>query len=181
MGGPGAAADAVLRVRGPGGAPSTVTHRDRAAGEFLARIGYETQPTRPAALDREDLDAFLCAVGRRQSRAALRHLVGHLRALIRFPASSGEIPTGLDARIGTPRVYRGEQLPRALPWGGARFGRCRARSIARPRWGVANYSVFLLMVSAADDRRHRWRGAPMFLPAGREGRPRCWMISPWFR
>jgi site-specific recombinase XerD len=31
-------------------------------------------------------------------------------------ASCGEIPVGLEWQIDTPRVYRGEQLPRALPW-----------------------------------------------------------------
>ena len=99
-----------------GFAPSTVTHHGRTAGEFLAHIGYEEHPTRLAALDRQDLDTFLCAVGPRQSRASLQHVVGHLRAFLRFLASDGEIPTGLDTQIDTPRVYRGEQLPRALPW-----------------------------------------------------------------
>ena len=94
-----------------GFAPSTVTYHDRTASEFLAHIGYETHPPRLAALDRRDLDAFLCAVGPRQSRASLQHVVGHLRAFLRFLAPDGEIPTGLDAQIDTPRVYRGEKPP----------------------------------------------------------------------
>src|SRR2546429_6261035 len=40
----------------------------------------------------------------------------HLRAFLRFLVSTGEIPQGLETQIDTPRVYRGEQLPRALPW-----------------------------------------------------------------
>ena len=28
----------------------------------------------------------------------------------------GEVPVGLDSQIDTPRVYRGERLPRSLPW-----------------------------------------------------------------
>ena len=99
-----------------GFAPSTLTHHGRTAGEFLTHMDYETHPTRLAALERPDLDAFLCTVGPRQSRASLQHVVGHLRAFLRFLASAGEIPTGLDTQIDTPRVYRGEQLPRALPW-----------------------------------------------------------------
>ena len=43
-------------------------------------------------------------------------MVANLRAFLRFLASAGEIPTGRDTQIDTPRVYRGEKLPRALPW-----------------------------------------------------------------
>ena len=99
-----------------GFAPSTVTHHGRTAGELLAHIGYEEHPTRLAAVGRQDLDAFVRAVAPRQSRASLQHVVAHLRAFLRFLASAGEIPPGLDTQIDTPRVYRGEKLPRALPW-----------------------------------------------------------------
>ena len=128
-----------------GFAPSTVTHHDRTASEFLAHIGYETHPTRLATLDRQDLDAFLCAVGPRQSRASLQHVVGHLRAFLRFLASAGEIPTGLDAQIDTPRVYRGEQLPRALPWDTVR---ALLDSIGRTTpMGRRDYAILLLMAT----------------------------------
>ncbi len=128
-----------------GFAPGTVAHHGRTVSEFLAHIGYETHPTRLATLDRQDLDAFLCAVGPRQSRASLQHVVGHLRAFLRFLASAGEIPTELDAQIDTPRVYRGEQLPRALPWDTVR---ALLHSIDRATpMGRRDYSVFLLMAT----------------------------------
>ena len=128
-----------------GFAPSTVSYHDRTASEFLAHIGYETHPTRLAALDRRDLDAFLCAVGPRQSRASLQHVVGHLRAFLRFLAAAGEIPTGLDAQIDTPRVYRGEQLPRALPWDTVRP---LLHSIDRATpMGRRDYAILLLMAT----------------------------------
>ena len=128
-----------------GFAPSTVTYHDRTASEFLAHIGYETHPTRLATLDRRDLDAFLCAVGPRQSRASLQHVVGHLRAFLRFLAAAGEIPTGLDAQIDTPRVYRGEQLPRALPWDTVR---ALLDSIGRTTpMGRRDYAILLLMAT----------------------------------
>jgi site-specific recombinase XerD len=42
--------------------------------------------------------------------------VAHLRSFLRFLATKGQCPSGLDATIDTPRLYRLEQLPRALPW-----------------------------------------------------------------
>ena len=73
-----------------GFAPSTLAYHGRTAAEFLAHIDYETHPTRLAALERQDLDTFVCAVGPRQSRASLQHVVGHLRAFLRFLASAGD-------------------------------------------------------------------------------------------
>ncbi len=128
-----------------GFAPSTLAHHGRTAGEFLAHIGYETHPTRLATLERRDLDAFLRAVGPRQSRASLQHVVGHLRAFLRFLASAGEVPTGLDTQIDTPRVYRGEQLPRALPWDTVR---ALLQTIDRTTpLGRRDYALFLLMAT----------------------------------
>ena len=128
-----------------GFAPSTLTHHGRTAGEFLAHMHYETHPTRLAALERQDLDTFLCAVGPRHSRASLQHVVGHLRAFLRFLASAGEIPTGLDTQIDTPRVYRGEQLPRALPW---ETVRALLQSIDRSSpMGRRDHAMFLLMAT----------------------------------
>ena len=128
-----------------GFAPSTVAHHGRTVGEFLAHIGYEKHPTRLAALDRQDLDTFLCIVGPRQSRASLQHVVARLRAFLRFLASDGEIPTGLDTQIDTPRVYRGEKLPRALPWDTVR---ALLHSIDRSTpLGRRDCAIFLLMAT----------------------------------
>ena len=136
-----------------GFAPSTLTHHGRTTSAFLAHIGYETHPTRLATLERQDLDAFVRAVGPRQSRASLQHVVAHLRAFLRFLASAGEIPPGLDTQIDTPRVYRGEKLPRALPWNTVR---ALLETIDRTSsLGRRDYAIFLLM---ADLRPARVRG-----------------------
>ena len=128
-----------------GFAPSTLTYHGRTVGEFLAHMDYETQPTRLAALDGRDLDTFLCAVGPRQSRASLQHVVAHLRAFLRFLAAAGEIPTELDTQIDTPRVYRDERLPRALPWDTVR---ALLRTIDRTTpLGRRDYTILLLMAT----------------------------------
>ena len=128
-----------------GAPPSTLTHHGRTTSAFLAHIGYETHPTRLATLERQDLDAFVRAVGPRQSRASLQHVVAHLRAFLRFLASAGEIPPGLDTQIDTPRVYRGEKLPRALPWNTVR---ALLETIDRTSsLGRRDYAIFLLMAT----------------------------------
>ena len=99
-----------------GFARSTCTYHRRTVAEFLTHLGYERCPTRLASVSRCDLEAFVRIVGPRQTRASLQHVVSHLRAFLRFLAARGEIAPGLETQIDTPRVYRGEQLPRALSW-----------------------------------------------------------------
>ena len=55
-------------------------------------------------------------VAARVSRATLQHVVAHLRSFLRWLAVQGAAPQGLESQIDTPRVYRQEQLPRALRW-----------------------------------------------------------------
>lgn len=128
-----------------GFARSTCTYHRRTVAEFLTHWGYEKAPTRLAALTNRDLETFLCAVGPRQTRASLQHVVSHVRAFLRFLASTDESPAGLDAQIDTPRVYRGEQLPRALPWDTVQ-GLLKAidRTTAM---GRRDYAMFLLIAT----------------------------------
>ena len=118
-----------------GFARSTCTYHRRTVTDFLKHLGYEKTPTRLATVTQRDLERFVCLVGPRQTRASLQHVVSHLRAFLRFLASRGEIPAGLDMQIDMPRVYSGEQLPRALR--GKWCRRCSKRLIARHRWDVA--------------------------------------------
>lgn len=128
-----------------GFARSTCTYHGRTVAEFLTHLGYEKAPTRLAALSGHDIEAFLCAVGPRQTRASLQHVVSHLRAFLRFLASAGETRPGLDTQIDTPRVYRGEQLPRALPWGTVQ---ALLKAIDRTTpMGRRDYAMFLLIAT----------------------------------
>ena len=63
---------------------------------------------------------FITAISPRHGRQALQKDVAILRGFLRFLGMRGEAPLGLDACIDTPRVYREEQLPRALPWDSVR-------------------------------------------------------------
>ena len=83
--------------------------------------------------------------GQRLSRASLQHTVAELRGFLRFLGARGETRPGLENQIDTPRVYRGEQLPRALPW---ETVRAFLQSIDRSsRRGLRDYTMFLLMAT----------------------------------
>ncbi len=160
---------------------STCTYHRRTVTEFLTHLGYERSPTCLAALTRRDLEAFLCAVGPRQTRGSLQHVVSHLRAFLRFLVSTGEIPQGLETQIDTPRVYRGEQLPRALPW---ETVRALLKAVDRTTpMGRRDYAIFLLIATyglracevvtlTLDDVE--WRAARLRIPQ-RKTRNSLWL------
>lgn len=97
-------------------ADSTVIHHLGTVEQFLEHLKYEENPSRLAELTASNLEAFVKCCGVRLSRASLQHTVAHLRGFLRFLEMKGEVPAGLDTQIDTPRIYRLEQLPRALPW-----------------------------------------------------------------
>ncbi len=97
--------------------PGTVADHSATIGDFLEHLGYEGTPGCIAGLNQTDIEGFVCKVGKRLGRASLQHSVAHLRAFLRFLAAQGEAPSGLDRQIDSPRIYREERLPRALPWG----------------------------------------------------------------
>jgi site-specific recombinase XerD len=97
-------------------ASSTVAQHRATAAQFLAHLGYEADPAGLARLAPPAIDAFVQRAGGRIGRASLQHVVAQLRGFLRFLITRGEAPPGLETQIDTPRVYRGEHLPRALPW-----------------------------------------------------------------
>lgn len=99
-----------------GSAASTVQQNCYTAAEFLNHLKIEQHPERLKTLTLSDLEAFVKAISNRCSRATLRSIAGRLRSFLQFLVVKGEIPQGPNREIDTPRVYREEQLPRALPW-----------------------------------------------------------------
>jgi len=75
----------------------------------------------------------------------MQHTVSHLRGFLRFLAAQGVVRPGLDQQIDTPRLYRFEQLPRALPWERiAAFLESIDRSTPL---GLRNHAMFFLMAA----------------------------------
>jgi len=123
----------------------TVTAHLRSSAQLLQQLDYETTPFRLRELSERNLEEFLQLAGRHQARASLQHVVAHLRGFLRFLAGQGELRPGLDTEIDTPRVYRLEQLPRALPWETVQVF---LRSIDRGTpTGLRDYAMFLLIAT----------------------------------
>jgi len=95
---------------------STITGHLCTISCFLKHEGYEFAPSQLVELKACDVETFIIHLGKQHCRASLQHEAAHLRGFLRFGAASGTLPPGLDAHIDTPRLYRLEQLPRALPW-----------------------------------------------------------------
>lgn len=126
-----------------GSAASTVLQNSNTAAEFLNHLKIEKHPERLRALTPSDLEAFVKAISNRCSRASLRSIAGRLRSFLQFLAVKGEIPQGLDREIDTPRVYREEQLPAALPWATVQ---AFLKSIdCSDVVGLRDYTMFFLM------------------------------------
>jgi integrase/recombinase XerD len=104
----------LLHVRGL--ARSTIREHQRSASQFLAHLAYDVQPARLRDLTTSKVEAFVHLSATRLGRGTQQHLIAHLRGFLRFVATTGQCPAGLDTTIDTPRRYRREQLPRALPW-----------------------------------------------------------------
>jgi integrase/recombinase XerD len=126
-----------------GFAPSTVGHHQYASQCFLNHLKTKKVPI--GSIQPKDVEAYIKQAGKRLCRASLQHDIAALRSFLRFLATDGRTPTGLDRRIDTPRLYRLEQLPRALPWDTVML---LLRSIdTTSDMGLRDYTMFLLIAT----------------------------------
>jgi len=92
-----------------------------------------------------DVENFICKAGSAIGRDTLQHTIAHIRSFLRFLAVHNEAPVGLDNQIDTPRVYRGEKLPRSLNW---ETVNALLKSIDRSTAiGKRDYSILLLIAT----------------------------------
>lgn len=96
-----------------GFAPTTIAQHLFTISDFLGRTLGPTSSL--VVLTSAQVERYLAAKGTEVTRQTMQHTVAHLRAFLRYAFERGQIPARLDA-IDTPRTYRGEQPPRALPW-----------------------------------------------------------------
>jgi integrase/recombinase XerD len=126
-----------------GFAASTISSHRRAAQDFLQHL--EEAGTAVGCIARSNIESYIAQAGKRLSRGSLQHDIAALRGLLRFLSINGRAPAGLDRQIDTPRLYRLEQLPRALPW---ETVRTLLQSVDRTSaMGLRDYAMFLLIAT----------------------------------
>jgi integrase/recombinase XerD len=106
---------------------STLGHHCATVTDFLSRgLPRHRKLSRLATAD---VEAYIQIKSKENTRQSLQHVVAHVRAFLRYCGDRGTAPSGLDV-IDMPRVYRGEQPPRALDWSIVRrlLGSIRRRS-----------------------------------------------------
>jgi len=125
-------------------AERTITYHLATAAAFLVYCsGQASSPS--AAPTPNTIEGFVAVTARRVGRATMQHVVAHLRSFLRFLAIRGDVQPGLDTHIDTPRVYRGETLPRSLPWETVQaFLHAIDRSTPM---GRRDYAMFLLIAT----------------------------------
>ncbi len=126
-----------------GFAASTVSNHRYTSQCFLRHLEEEGLALKDVKA--RHIESYIAKAGKRLSRASLQHDIGALRGFLRFLATDGRVPTGLGSQIDTPRLYRFEQLPRALPW---ETVRALLRSLDRTSaMGLRDYAMFLLIAT----------------------------------
>jgi len=126
-------------------ASSTIRQHQSAASQFIAHISKRDSLSRLSRLSACDIEDFVRVTGGRVGRGSLQHIAAQLRSFLRFLAVRGMAPPGLDTQIDTPRLYRGEQLPRAHRWDTVR---ALLRSIDRSTpIGLRDYAMLLLIAT----------------------------------
>ncbi len=124
---------------------STIQRQVYIASKFLDWLNFDEDHNHLRFVSLTDIEGFIRQEGTRMGRVALQKVTSVLRNFLRFSAAGGFIPSGLDQQIDTPRVYRQENLPRALPWATVQaFLNSINRSIAI---GKRDYAMFSLMTT----------------------------------
>ncbi len=94
-------------------AETTIAQHRSTVTEFLMQSLHSKQPV--ASLTTKHIDQYIATKSTKVTRHTLQHTIARLRAFLRYGFDLRVIPERLD-RIDTPRTYRDEKPPRALPW-----------------------------------------------------------------
>lgn len=97
-------------------AEATITGHSGILRGFLQFLHYDGKATTWRRFEPRHLEAFLRKASRTNNHFSLQHIIATIRAYLKERHAQGMLSRPLHLRIDTPRVYRGERLPRALPW-----------------------------------------------------------------
>jgi integrase len=112
---------------------------------FLEFLSYEQSVAVLRRLTIQQVEAFMRAQSKKCCRRTLRDVAGYIRCFLRYLYTQGRLAHRLDDAIEMPRVYRLEQLPKALPWSQiqALLGSIDRHS----RRGLRDYTMLYLMAA----------------------------------
>src|SRR6266404_1261421 len=99
-----------------GAAEKTIACRGGHLRAFLKFLRFEGKPVALRQLELRRVEAFMRELARTNSRSSMQQVVAAVRAYLKERHAQGVLSRPLHLQIDTPRVYRGERLPRALPW-----------------------------------------------------------------
>jgi len=120
--------------------PSTVKQHLQTIEYFLKSACSRSHSI--ARLSPIDIEHFVGRLSKHLKRQSLQHTIAHLRSFLRFCFNHGITKQRLEM-IDTPRTYRGELPPRALPWN---LVRKLLKSIDRSSIdGCRDYAILYLM------------------------------------
>src|ERR1700677_1483181 len=97
------------------GTPTVLGHQCRLRF-FLRFLKFDRHSAALRKLRMDQIDGFLRQMAKTNNRFSLQHVVASLRSFLRYYHARGVIKEPLHQQIDTPRTYRLEQLPKALPW-----------------------------------------------------------------
>ncbi len=126
-------------------ADSTIRGYMAAIREFLEYLGLDDYPAGLTDLTLKQIYGYLEKRTPGLQRRTVGNTVSFLRAFLRFEHGQGVISKPLHEMIDSPRIYRHERLPRALPW---ETVRALLASIDRGNSsGIRSYAILLLMAT----------------------------------
>jgi integrase/recombinase XerD len=133
--------DYMQNVRGL--AAGTATREGRRISQFLRFLDIEGHPDRLRALEIRQVELFIVKQSQHLGRASMVKLAATLRSFFRYLAAKNKMPCGLDSEIDSPRCFREERIPRALPWSSIKSLLCSVdRSTVK---GLRDYAMLLLI------------------------------------
>ena len=136
-------ADYLKNVRGL--VNTTIREHLRYLGRFLDFICFETNKTAMGEMTLKQIEEFIGQCAKSLNRYSLQHVVGYLRAFLRFEYSRDILQSPFHEMIDAPRIYRLEKLPRSLPW---TIVNKLLLSIDRTdAHGIRNYAMLLLIAT----------------------------------